>query len=51
MPDVHAKIFSPSAMERLLKCFGSYEASKDIPEQGSLFADEGTEAHSVASIK
>ncbi len=51
MPDVHAKIFSPSAMERLLKCFGSYEASKDIPEQGSLFADEGTEAHSVASYK
>ena len=51
MPDTHAKIFSPSAMERILKCYGSYQASKDIPDQGSLFADEGTEAHTLASYK
>lgn len=51
MPDVHAKIFSPSAMARLLACYGSYEASKDIPDQGSLFSDEGTEAHTLAAYR
>ena len=42
----HAK-FSPSAAHRWLRCPGSYDLTKDIPNTSSAAADEGTLAHEV----
>ena len=45
MPTDHSNFFSPSSGARLLTCPGSAKASEGIPEQMSLFANEGTDAH------
>lgn len=45
-PSPHSK-FSPSAAERWMVCHYSVGASKDIPEETSVYAEEGTLAHSV----
>lgn len=47
----HSRLFSPSASARLLTCPGSYKASLGIPEQMSLFAEEGHDAHALAEIR
>lgn len=39
--------FGPSGAERWMSCAYSIEGSKDIPEQTSSYAEEGTLAHSV----
>lgn len=49
--DEHSKLFSPSASARLLTCPGSSKASEGIPEQMSLFAEEGHDAHALAEIR
>lgn len=48
MPDVHAR-FSPSSSERLIRCPPSMLLSEEcgIPDFGSSYAEEGTEAHSL----
>ena len=51
MPSEHSKFFSPSSGARLLTCPGSAKASEGIPEQISLFANEGTDAHELAEIR
>lgn len=51
MPSDHSKFFSPSSGARLLTCLGSAKASEGIPEQISLFANEGTDAHELAEIR
>ena len=49
--DEHSKLFSPSASARLLTCPGSANASEGIPDQESLFAAEGHDAHALAEIR
>lgn len=49
--DEHSKLFSPSASARLLTCPGSAKASEGIPDQESLFAAEGHDAHVLAEIR
>ena len=49
--DEHSKLFSPSASARLLTCPGSAKASEGIPDQESLFAAEGHDAHDLAEIR
>ena len=49
--DEHSKLFSPSASARLLTCPGSAKASEGIPDQESLFAAEGHDAHALAEIR
>ena len=49
--DEHSKLFSPSASARLLTCPGSAIASEGIPDQESLFAAEGHDAHALAEIR
>lgn len=48
MPDVHAR-FSPSSSERLIRCPPSLRLSEEcgIKDEGSVYAQEGTEAHSL----
>ena len=41
-------ILSPSGAHRWLRCPGSVLLSKDLPEQSSVFAAEGTAAHALA---
>ena len=40
----------PSGAHRWLNCPGSYAATKDLPEETSEFAEEGTDAHELAEI-
>lgn len=47
----HSDFFSPSSGGRLLTCPGSAKASRGISEQQSLFASEGTDAHSLAELR
>lgn len=42
--------FGPSGAYRWLNCPGSYNATKDLPDQTSKFAAEGTDAHDLAEI-
>lgn len=44
MPDKHA-FLSPSSAERWVHCPPSAWLSEQFPDQGSVFASEGTEAH------
>lgn len=44
----HAKL-SPSGASRWMNCPGSIEASKQYPSTSSIYADEGTFAHELAS--
>lgn len=45
----HAKL-SPSSAKRWLNCPGSISACEDLPDDSSIYADEGTFAHSIAEI-
>lgn len=49
MPEVHAKL-SPSAAERWMTCPGSVVLSEGMPSRSSAYADEGTDAHSMAEM-
>ena len=50
MPNVHA-VLSASAAERWMNCPGSVAATKDLPESTSVYAEEGTLAHSLCELK
>lgn len=43
-------LLSPSAAERWINCPASVYISKDIPDEGSVYADEGTAAHTVMEL-
>lgn len=45
----HAKL-SPSAAERWMTCPGSVVLSEGMPQKTSAFAEEGTQAHSLAEL-
>lgn len=47
MPGVHA-LLAPSAAHRWLTCIGSVALTKELPDQSSSYANEGTAAHSLA---
>lgn len=40
--------FGPSSLEQKLNCLASYHATKDLPNESSTFALEGTAAHELA---
>lgn len=50
MPDKHA-VLSASAAERWMNCPGSVAATKDLPGATSIYAEEGTLAHSLCELK
>ena len=52
MPSSHARL-SASAAERWMHCPGSITLTErlQLPNTGSVYADEGTMAHSVAEWK
>lgn len=45
----HAKL-SPSSAERWMNCPGSVVLSEGMPNQTSVFAEEGTKAHEIAEM-
>ena len=45
----HARL-APSAAHRWMNCAGSIAASEGIPNTSSVFADEGTAAHTLADV-
>lgn len=47
MPDVHAKL-SASSSQRWLNCPPSANAEAALPDKTSVYAEEGTKAHSLA---
>lgn len=49
MSDVHARL-SPSRAHRYIPCPGSVILEEEYPDTGSVFADEGTAAHWLASV-
>ncbi len=49
MPSVHYRR-SPSASTRWLACPGSIPLSEGIPRKESSYAQEGTEAHTLAEM-
>lgn len=49
MPGLHA-VLAPSAAHRWWYCTGSVALTKDLPEESSEFAQEGTAAHRLAEI-
>ncbi len=48
MTDVHAKL-SPSGAHRWMECPGSVVLERNFPDEGSVYADEGSAAHLLAS--
>ena len=48
MTDVHAKL-SPSGAHRWLACAGSAALEAECPDVSSIYADEGTAAHTLAA--
>lgn len=50
MPSKHARL-SPSAAERWINCPPSVLLSEQFPDKSSVYAAEGTLAHSLAEIK
>ena len=49
MPDQHA-FLSPSSSERWFRCPPSARLCEQFPDQGSIFAAEGTEAHRLCEF-
>lgn len=49
MPNEHA-LLSPSAAERWISCPASIRLSERIPDEGSVYAQEGTIAHTRAEL-
>lgn len=47
-PNYHARL-SPSGAVRWMACPGSVVLEADYPDKGSIYADEGTAAHTLAS--
>lgn len=45
----HATL-SPSSAVRWMQCPGSVRLTKDLPDDSSAFADEGTDAHELAAL-
>lgn len=45
----HAKL-SPSGAHRWMACPGSVVLEADFPDEGSIYADEGTAAHTLAAF-
>lgn len=43
-------LLSPSAAERWINCPASVFLNKDIPDEGSVYADEGTAAHTIMEL-
>lgn len=43
-------LFSPSSAARWMACPGSVALAKDLPDESSDFADEGTAAHELAAL-
>lgn len=43
-------LLSPSAAERWINCPASVFLNKDIPDEGSVYADEGTAAHTLMEL-
>ena len=50
MPTAHA-LLSASAADRWMNCPGSVAATKDLPSTTSVYAEEGTLAHSLCELK
>ena len=50
MPEIHAR-FSPSSAERIIHCPPSLVASESFPDEESVFASEGSDAHALAAYK
>ena len=51
MPDVHAKLFTPSGSHRWLECTASAKLNAELADTTSSFAEEGTAAHSLCEYK
>lgn len=49
MPDEHS-IFSPSSSSIWTSCSGSLALSEGLPESSSVYADEGTAAHTLGEM-
>ena len=51
MPDVHARL-SPSSSERWIRCPPSIKLGEEYgpPDESSVYAEEGTEAHSLCEF-
>lgn len=49
MTDVHARL-SPSRAHRYMPCPGSVVLEEQYPDEGSIYADEGTAAHWLAQV-
>lgn len=45
----HAKIFSPSAAHRNMRCYGAAAMEHGIPNRSNEFADSGTADHEIAA--
>jgi hypothetical protein len=43
-------VFGPSGAHRWLNCPGSIKAEEGIPDTGSAYAIEGTNAHQLAEL-
>lgn len=43
-------LLSPSAAERWINCPASVYISRDIPDEGSVYADEGTAGHTLMEL-
>ena len=51
MPDVHAKLFTPSGSHRWMECTASAKLNAELADTTSSFAEEGTAAHSLCEYK
>ena len=50
MPEIHARYLQASAAARWGRCPASVALSKDLPNESSPFAEEGTKAHRLCEL-